>query len=188
MWLHVTIQSERARYSGAFLQIPTTTPPVFDPHPVKMRSTRTSDSIATRRQTDVGRSAQSSTAKQKARGTKTARSANERASAPLQDLTGANKDTEMEIAGLKGVCIQLTHLRDLLTLGAAQLVEAQRLQKEAEGKVARLGQHAANEDDDMMIRKPKGEAGDKKNGFNLRMAMKLDDVGQKDLYDAIQVC
>jgi hypothetical protein len=38
------------------------------------------------------------------------------------------------------------------------------------------------------IPKPKGEAGDKKNGFNLRAAMQLDSDAQKDLYDAIQVC
>jgi hypothetical protein len=37
------------------------------------------------------------------------------------------------------------------------------------------------------IPKPKGEAGDKKNGFNLRTAMQLGDAEQKDLYDAIQV-
>jgi hypothetical protein len=150
------------------LLILTTISLVFGPYPVKMRGTTT---------------------QRKARGAKTARSANKRASAPLQDSAEANKDAEMEIiAGLKGVFILLMYLWDLLTLVAAQLVEAQRLQREAEGKVARLEQHERNEDDDMMIRKPKGEAGDKKNGFNLREAMKLDDAGQKDLYDAIQVC
>lgn len=38
------------------------------------------------------------------------------------------------------------------------------------------------------LSKPKGEAGDKKNGFNLREAMQLNDAAHKDLYDAIQVC
>jgi hypothetical protein len=143
-----------------------------------MRSTTTSESIST-----------SSTAQRKGKGAKTARGANRRASAPLQDPAEANKDAEMEIiAGLKGVCIKLTYFQDLLTLAAAQVVEAQRLQKEAEAKAARLEQHERDEGDDMMIRKPKGEAGDKKNGFNLREAMKLGDAGQKDLYDAIQAC
>jgi len=83
------------------------------------------------------------------------------------------------------------HLWDLLMRFAAQLAKAQCLQKEAEGKVARVAPHVGNEHDRqdiMMIPKPKGEAGDKKNGFNLWEAMKLDDVAQKDLYDAIQVC
>jgi hypothetical protein len=87
--------------------------------------------------------------------------------------------------------IPTDHLRDFLTLYAAQLAEAQRLRKEAEGKIATVAPHVANEDglqDIVIIPKPKGEAGDKKNGFNLREAMKLDDVAQKDLYDAIQVC
>ena len=82
------------------------------------------------------------------------------------------------------------HSRDLLTSLAAQLAEATRLQKEAEAKIARVAPHVANEHDNediVMISKPKGEAGDKKNGFNLREAMKLDEVAHKDLYDAIQV-
>jgi hypothetical protein len=46
----------------------------------------------------------------------------------------------------------------------------------------------AHHGDIITISKPKGEAGDKKNGFNLREAMKLSDDEQKDMYDAIQVC
>jgi hypothetical protein len=40
----------------------------------------------------------------------------------------------------------------------------------------------------LAIPKPKGEAGNKRNGFNLREAMDLDGDTKKDLYDAIQVC
>jgi hypothetical protein len=73
----------------------------------------------------------------------------------------------------------------------AQLAEAQRLQKEAEGKIAKIASHRMKEDDRqdiMTIPKPKGEAGDKKNGFNLRTAMQLEGSEQKEIYDAIQVC
>jgi len=46
----------------------------------------------------------------------------------------------------------------------------------------------AHHGDIITISKPKGQAGDKKNGFNLREVMKLSDDEQKDMYDAIQVC
>jgi hypothetical protein len=74
---------------------------------------------------------------------------------------------------------------------AAQLAEAQHLQKEAESKIASTAPHVINEGDRhdiLAIPKPKGEAGNKRNGFNLREAMDLDGDTKKDLYDAIQVC
>lgn len=69
----------------------------------------------------------------------------------------------------------------------AQVAEAQRLQKEAEGKIASVAPHDSNNENILAIVKPKGEAGNKKSGFNLREAMKLDGAVQKDQYDAIQV-
>jgi hypothetical protein len=77
----------------------------------------------------------------------------------------------------------------IIIIITAQLAESQRLQKEAESQIAKIAPQAMQEDQDIVtIPKPKGEAGDKKNGFNLRKAMQLDDVAHKDLYDAIQVC
>jgi hypothetical protein len=75
---------------------------------------------------------------------------------------------------------------------AAQLAKAKRHQKEAEDKIALRDTPLVTGEgvrhDVITIPKPKGEAGDIKNGFNLREAMGLDDVAQKELYDAIQVC
>jgi hypothetical protein len=83
------------------------------------------------------------------------------------------------------------HLWDLLTSCADQLAEARRLWKEAEDRAAKEGPHITSGDgrqETIAIPKPKGEAGDKKNGFNLREAMMLGEGAQKELYDAIQVC
>jgi hypothetical protein len=83
------------------------------------------------------------------------------------------------------------HLWDRLTSCAGQLAEARRLWKEAEDKAAKEGPHITSGDghqEAIAIRRPKGEAGDKKNGFNLREAMMLGEDEQKELYDAIQVC
>jgi hypothetical protein len=83
------------------------------------------------------------------------------------------------------------HLWDLLTPCADQLAEARRLWKEAEDKAAKEGPHVASgggHRETIAIQRPKGEAGDKKSGFNLREAMMLGEDAQKELYDAIQVC
>lgn len=161
------------------------------------RNRTTSASVTTDRQTDADHERPRPVTR-RGRGKNTVGRANKTSTkeAPAQDLVAANtrSDADAEIAELKGDSHEHTsvnHSYDLLTFFAAQLVEAQRLQKEAEGQIAKIVPQVTKEDDRqdiVTIPKPKGEAGDKKNGFNLRAAMQLDDTAQKDLYDAIQVC
>jgi hypothetical protein len=88
---------------------------------------------------------------------------------PAQDLVAANtrSDADAEIAELKGDSHEHTsvdHSYDLLTFFAAQLVEAQRLQKEAEGQILKIVPQVTKKRPSRywMIPKPKGETGDKK--------------------------
>jgi hypothetical protein len=67
-----------------------------------------------------------------------------------------------------------------------------RLAKEAaEARLAQAATDAAHRnmerEEIQVLKRPKGEAGDKKKGFELRKAMKLDGDENKELYDVILV-
>jgi hypothetical protein len=71
-------------------------------------------------------------------------------------------------------------------INLALLAEMTKAKEAAEAKAA-VASRDLERNEVEMIRRPKGEAGDRKRGFNMRTAMQLDGERNKELYEAIQV-
>lgn len=96
------------------------------------------------------------------------------------------EELQAQLARVQGMSVTTPAFSSpLMSQYIAQLAEAQAAQKKLEERAARGSAPAADQEEIQRIERPKGEAGDRKNGFVLQDAMGLED--KREEYDEMLV-